>query len=293
MTLGLVDQFLEDREIIRGQSTNTVRAYRHDLGVFSEFANGANDFKNLLSWLRRRGLSARSQARLISSVKEYFRFVEERGGKTPDLQKLNPPKFNTKLPKILTISEFNKILEASEVGSEDKTSRNRITLLMLFGLGCRVSELTGLNLRSWHESEKWVSIFGKGGNERKVPLTTFLNQELKKYVEETRPFLSEAETEALLINDRGHRPSRVDVWRWIDAWSKKAKLSKRVGPHHFRHGCATALLESGADLRTIQKLLGHSSLETTKIYASVSTKKLADTIDNFHPMSSTGRAVSM
>src|SRR6202023_3202483 len=125
---------------------------------------------------------------------------------------------------------------------------------------------------------------GKGGKERLVPLTETLLQQLKLYIKEARPNLLKDETGSILINDRGHRPSRVDVWRWLAAWSSRAGFAEPIGPHQFRHGCATALLENGADLRTIQVLLGHSSLQTTQIYTSVTSMKLKEEVEKNHPL---------
>ena len=118
-----------------------------------------------------------------------------------------------------------------------------------------------------------------------MPLTDALSQHLATYLSESRPHLMKEATPSLLVNDRGHRPSRVDIWRWLAAWSAKAGFPEPVSPHRFRHGCATALLEGGADLRSIQMLLGHASIQTTQIYTSVSTQVLTETIDSLHPLS--------
>jgi integrase/recombinase XerD len=148
-----------------------------------------------------------------------------------------------------------------------------------------VSELIQLNLTDYHETQGWLSVIGKGGKERMVPLTEVLRQELKVYLEQVRPHLSKESLKSILINDRGNRPSRVDIWRWLAAWSTKAGFEQTVNPHKFRHGCATALLESGADLRSIQLLLGHASLQTTQIYTSVTSRTMRETIDAHHPLS--------
>lgn len=149
-----------------------------------------------------------------------------------------------------------------------------------------MSELIALNLTDYHESDSWLSVIGKGNKERAVPLTEHLRDELNAYLRNARPHLArEGAGHAILINDRGHRPSRVDVWRWLAAWSLKAGFAEPVSPHRFRHGCATALLEAGADLRSIQMLLGHASIQTTQIYTNVTTRALTDTIDTHHPLS--------
>lgn len=142
-----------------------------------------------------------------------------------------------------------------------------------------------MDLIDFNVTDAWLKVVGKGGKERLVPLAENLLAQLKAYIKESRPHLVRDDTGSILINDRGHRPSRVDVWRWLAMWSARAGFADPIGPHQFRHGCATALLENGADLRTIQVLLGHSSLQTTQIYTSVTAHKLKDEIENNHPLS--------
>lgn len=112
-----------------------------------------------------------------------------------------------------------------------------------------------------------------------------LQSELNIYIESVRPSLALEGENSLLVNDRGKRPSRVDIWRWLEAWSRQAGFEKTVSPHQLRHGCATAMLEAGADLRAIQKLLGHANIQTTQIYTSVSTSKMHEAIEEHHPLS--------
>ena len=118
-----------------------------------------------------------------------------------------------------------------------------------------------------------------------MPLISNLAQELRDYIELARPSLNKSNNQSILLNDRGKRPSRVDVWRWLAAWSQKAGFEQPIHPHQFRHGCATALLDSGVDLRSIQMVLGHSSIQTTQIYTNVTSKNLREAIDNHHPLS--------
>jgi integrase/recombinase XerD len=148
-----------------------------------------------------------------------------------------------------------------------------------------VTELIGLNTSDFNQTERWVKVLGKGNKERLVPLTEVLADHLTHYLKEIRPHLIKESSPAIFINDRGHRPSRVDIWRWLAAWSHKAGFAEPVSPHRFRHGCATALLESGADLRSIQLLLGHASIQTTQIYTNVTTGTIAKTVDEHHPLS--------
>lgn len=284
MALELWVEFFDDLEQIRGRSRNTVMAYRRDLELFDEYTNHSKDIQGFYVFMKKRKLSPRSQARVISSLRTYFKFLESRGLKAPQLRELKAPKVKVGLPKVLTPDEFRKLYDACEAEDPNRTARNRITLLMLYGLGCRVSELISLNLQDYHETDSWLAVIGKGNKERAVPLTEHLNRELKAYLEGARPNLVRDKTTSILINDRGHRPSRVDIWRWLAAWSAKAGFEEPVSPHRFRHGCATALLEAGADLRSIQMLLGHASIQTTQIYTSVTTRNLTDTVDQHHPL---------
>jgi integrase/recombinase XerD len=284
MALELWVEFFDDLEHIRGRSRNTVMAYRRDLELFEEYWKQSKDVKGFYLFMKKRHLSPRSQARVISSVRTYFKFLESRGQTAPLLRELRAPKVKVGLPKVLSPDEFKRLYEAAETEDAARTARNRITLLLLYGLGCRVSELIGLNLQDYHETDGWLAVIGKGNKERAVPLTEHLNRELRAYLETARPNLLRDSSSAVLVNDRGHRPSRVDVWRWLAAWSVKAGFDEPVNPHRFRHGCATALLEAGADLRSIQMLLGHASIQTTQIYTSVTTKNLTETVDTHHPL---------
>jgi integrase/recombinase XerD len=285
MALVLWAEFFEDLQHVRGRSNNTVMAYRRDLELYDDFQATKKDLGLFFDFMKARGLSTRSQARVISSLRTYFRFLESQDVRAPELRELRPPKVKPHLPKPLTLEQFHQLFAACKVEDEMRSARNQLTLMLLFGLGCRVSELVGLNLQDFNATDAWLKVVGKGGKERLVPLAANVLEELKTYLKLVRTHLAKDETEAILINDRGHRPSRVDVWRWLAAWSTKAGFDEPVGPHQFRHGCATSLLENGADLRTIQMLLGHSSLQTTQIYTTVATHKLQDEIDRNHPLS--------
>jgi integrase/recombinase XerD len=285
MAMQLWVEFFEDLQHVRGRSHNTVMAYRRDLELYEEFAETRQPLVKFFDFMKARQLSTRSQARVISSLRTYFRFLETHDIKAPELRELRPPRVKPALPKPISMDEFHQLFTASRVDDDHRTTRNQLTLLLLFGLGCRVSELVGLNLEDFNSTDAWLKVLGKGGKERLVPLSETLLNQLKTYLKEHRSHLVKGDTHSILINDRGHRPSRVDVWRWLAAWSARAGFKEPVGPHQFRHGCATALLEGGADLRTIQMLLGHSSLQTTQIYASVTSHKLKEEVDAHHPLS--------
>lgn len=286
MTLPLWVEFFDELEHVRGRSKNTVMAYRRDLELWAVYRDKSHDIQAFYHFMKSHGLSTRSQARVVSSLRTYLKFCETHGIRAPELRELRPPKVKVSLPKALTVEEFRRLHEACQVPDPYRSARNQVTLLLLFGLGCRVSELIGLNLQDYHETESWLSVLGKGNKERAVPLTEQVNRELKAYLESARPHLCRDESlTSILINERGHRPSRVDIWRWLAAWSAKAGFDEPVSPHRFRHGCATTLLEAGADLRSIQMLLGHASIQTTQIYTSVTTKTMSDTVQKHHPLS--------
>ena len=285
MELPLWIDFFDELQNVRGRSQNTVMAYRRDLELYVEYGKTGKTVTGFYEFMKKQKLSTRSQARVVSSLRTYFKFCETRGMKCPELRDLRPPKVKVGLPKVLTPQEFQQLFDAAGGQDAVKTARNQLTLLFLYGLGCRVSELIGLNIVDFNSTDRWVKVLGKGSKERLVPLTEKLAEALTVYLKEHRPALMKENSPAILINDRGHRPSRVDVWRWLAAWSIKAGFSEPVNPHRFRHGCATALLESGADLRSIQMLLGHASIQTTQIYTNVSTTTMTRAIEEHHPLS--------
>ncbi len=284
--------FFDDLQHVRGRSLNTVMAYRRDLELFQAFKEKNERLSEFYEFMKKEGLSVRSQARVISSLRTYFKFCESRGLKADELRELKPPKVKASAPKALTVTEFEKLYISSEVVDPAKKIRNQLTLLFLYGLGCRVSELISLNMTDFSLTDRWVKVLGKGKKERLIPLSENLFQALDKYLKHSRHLLEDTGTHqtSLLLNDRGHRPSRIDVWRWLAAWSTKAGFTETVHPHRFRHGCATALLEGGADLRSIQMLLGHASIQTTQVYTTVTTAALAKAIEQHHPLSQDSKA---
>ena len=279
--------FFDDLQNVRGRSLNTIMAYRRDLELYNKFSEKNKRLIEFFDFMKKEGLSTRSQARVISSVRTYMRYCETRGVKCPELRELKPPRVQTALPKAISVSDFERLFQACEVvNQKEKTLRNRLTLLFLYGLGCRVSELTGLNLNDFSPTERWVKVLGKGSKERLIPLTDTLYAALDTYLRDARNHLLPPQnTNALFLNDRGHRPSRVDIWRWLASWSVKAGFAEPVHPHQFRHGCATALLEGGADLRSIQIMLGHASIQTTQVYTAVTTNTAVRAVEENHPLS--------
>lgn len=296
MGLAYKEEFLRDLQFLRCFSDHTISAYKRDLSLYEDFLRSrkaSDKFKGFYEFLTKKGLSARSQARIISSLRAYFHFLESREVLNDKTRKnLKFPKFQAGLPKLISFKEFRKLWLASEGGNSFLTSRNRLVLSLLYGLGCRVSELAGLNVKDFNETGAWIRVTGKGRRQRVLPLSKELQSALIKYLEKARPSIIKSKTSSLICNNRGKRPSRVDIWRWLRLWSLKAGFKEIKNPHSFRHGCATALLERGADLISIQKLLGHINVQTTQVYTAVTSKHLKDTIQKYHPLSYPGNAKS-
>lgn len=280
-------EFFEDLEFVRGRSKNTISAYRRDLEVYKEFKKTKRSTTQFYNFLKEKGLSKRSQARLISSVRTYLKFLERNDIQADELRDLKLPKVEKKPVEAISHENFKKLVEASI--QQDKVShtvRNHLTLYLMYGLGLRVTELINLNLESVKIDENSILISGKGGKERVLPLNPKLQDYLMDYIEDHRSNLCfDLKERSLIINNKSKRPSRVDIWRWLEAWSTKAGFENSVHPHQFRHACATELLKNGADLRSIQILLGHTSLQTTQMYTAVAKEHLNKTLDEKHPFS--------
>lgn len=281
----LYRDFLRELKFQSGYSENTVSAYKRDLEYYRAFCKTKQPIRRFYYFLTNKKLSPRSQARVISCVRSYLKFLQKRGYSAKELKLLKLPRLSHSLPKSIQLEEFSALWKACEGKSDKLSLRNKMVLAFLYGLGCRVSELTAINLQDFNETEAWISVVGKGNKQRLLPLTKNLYDLLKLYLKKSRPYIGQGKNPSLFFNNRGRRPSRVDIWRWLKAWSLRAGFEDVKNPHSFRHGCATGLLEKGADLRTIQKLLGHLSIQTTQIYTSVSSGKLKSAVDKFHPLS--------
>ena len=280
------EDFLRDLQFSRNYSSNTLSSYKRDLNYYKDFCReGSGDIKDLYFFLDQKKLSVRSQARVISCLRSYFKFLQKKGEYCPEINHLKAPKFYHKLPERIYVRDFQALWKASEEDNLHYTIRNQLLLSFLYGLGCRVSELTALNVSDVNEIESWVRVVGKGNKQRILPLSKKLSHFLRLYLIKSRPLLGKIEKNCLFFNNRGNRPTRIDIWRWLKKWSLMAGLDKVKSPHSFRHGCATELLEKGANLRSIQKLLGHSNIQTTQIYTSISSTQLKTAVDQYHPLS--------
>lgn len=280
-----IEEFLTYLQLVENKSTHTLLSYKRDLSKFAVYKK-IKSSKIFSEYLRGKGLSVRSAGRAVSAVRSYSRWLESQGYSINFKNPLKVSNVQNALPVFVSYEEFKSLLEAGRaVEQPECAGRNLLVLMFLFSLGCRVSELVSMQTSDFINTDESIVIQGKGNKQRILPVVEPLLSVLREYLTSFRPLLARScKTKSLILNDRGRRPSRVDIWRWIQKWSAQAGLGA-ISPHQLRHGCATELLDHGADLRSIQELLGHSSIETTKIYTKVSGRQMQKAIQKHHPLS--------
>ncbi len=277
-------------------SDNTLDAYIRDIKKLENFAVTELDnvspqditYENLQEYiyqLSKNKISERSQARGISSIKAFFKFLlEEEYRDDNPATLLEGPKLGLYLPDTLSEEDINKIIDCIDV-STDIGQRNHCILEVLYGCGLRVSELVDLKISNINFKENFIIVEGKGEKTRLVPLANATADYIQSYISAVRnkTKINKKHEDTLFLNSRGTNMSRVIVFIIIKELTQKAGISKTISPHTFRHSFATHLLQNGADLRFIQEMLGHSSITTTQIYTHLKTEELRDVILNFHP----------
>lgn len=279
----------------RNFSDNTLDAYIRDIKKLKEFAETEiqktpenityEDIQEYFFQLSKKKFSERSQARWISSIKAFFKFLlddEARSDNPATL--LEGPKLGLYLPDTLSFEDVERIIKVIDV-STDLGKRNQCMIEVLYGCGLRVSELIDLKISNINFKELYLKVDGKGEKTRFVPLANYTAQLIKDYISEVRSKykINKKCEDILFLNSRGSTMSRVIVFIIIKELTDKAGINKRISPHTFRHSFATHLLQNGADLRYIQEMLGHSSITTTEIYTHLKNEELRDVILNFHP----------
>lgn len=282
----------------RSLSENSVEAYVHDVVKLKQFLELSNrqltplqvvikDLQDFIEYINDIGLSAHSQARIISGLKSFYKFLIYEGETDKDpTALLESPKLGRKLPDTLDITEIDKIFEAID-HSTPEGMRNRAMLETLYSSGLRVSELINLKIPNIHFEIGFLRILGKGNKERLVPIGRQALKYINMYREEVRVHLDIASGHEafLFLNRRGKQLSRQMVFMNIKDFVTKAGINKTVSPHTFRHSFATHLIEGGADLRAVQEMLGHESITTTEIYTHLDRDYLKQVIHDFHPRS--------
>ncbi len=283
-----IREFINYLLLEKSYSHNTVESYRRDLLDFLSYLKKQNKgkddillvFSSYISSLSKKGLKTRTIARRVASFRSFFNFLEREGKGFSIKRKISYPKIPPSLPTVLSIEEVLRLIEAVDQSSSHYY-RDRAILELLYGCGVRVSELIDLDLGRIDFENELIRCFGKGGKERVVPLGRKASQALQDYLEKERLKLEKKSSKALFLNARGGRLTRQGVWKIIKEIGKKAGLN--LSPHILRHSFATHLIEGGADLKSVQEMLGHSDLSTTEIYTHIARPYLKKVFDKAHP----------
>src|SRR5665648_245970 len=265
--------------IEKSLSPNSVSAYVNDINKLITFVEEfypsltpetvkLAQLRKFVEWMNQKGISPRTQARTISGIKSFYKFllIEEAVENDPTTL-VESPRIGRKLPEILTDDEINRLIEAID-DSKAEGLRNKAILETLYSCGLRVSELVDLKLSNLHFEQEFLRIAGKGERERLVPISKRAIEDIKKYLINSRKKLTieKGFENIVFLNRRGKKLSRVMIFTIIKNLADKIKLEKNISPHTFRHSFASALVQGGADLRTVQEMLGHESILTTEIY---------------------------
>jgi integrase/recombinase XerD len=289
----LIEQFLSYTQMERGLAENTIKSYRSDLEQFHCFLTEAkkklhelktDDIINFMALLQQDGLTPRSVARYISSLRMFFRFLLQEGNIESDpTVNIDSPKIWHLLPEFLTVEEVELLLSKPRMDTIGGL-RDSAVLELLYASGFRVSELVNLKIEQIDFEQGLLLCRGKGSKERIVPLGSKAKERIKEYMAISRPKLLKGKISPyVFLSRRGERLSRQWVWKIIKRYGKEAGLKKNLKPHILRHCFATHLLANGADLRSVQMLLGHSDISTTEIYTHVSQDRMRRLYEKYHP----------
>ncbi len=298
----LREQFLVHIGIERGLAKATVSAYESDLNKYVAWLQthgitkpediAKQDVEDYIAALDADGESARSKARRLASIHEFHRFALAQHAVSADVAaSVKAPKGASVLPDVLSVDEVSRLLDAAAVGgsTDPVVLRDKALLEFMYATGCRVSEAVGTNLDDIDLEEKVVRLMGKGSKQRLVPLGSYARNSVVVYLNagrgelERRSTAKVPERRALFLNKRGKRISRQSVWEIVKTAGERAGIIKPLHPHTLRHSFATHLIQGGADVRTVQELLGHASVTTTQIYTHVSPEALIETYLTAHP----------
>ena len=285
--------FRDYLKLERSLSPNTIAGYTSDVRKFFDSLKESgkapadasiDDITRFLETLVAAGVTKRSQARTISSVKALYRFLDAEGKLADNpCDKLSAPKINPYLPTVLSVEEVIAILEAVDL-SKSEGHRNRAILEVLYSCGLRVSELVNLRISDLFLDEQFIRVSGKGSKQRLVPIGGPAVKAIGLYrqVRDAGPVQKAAE-DILFLNRKGGKLTREMIFHIVKEATAAAGIRKDVSPHTFRHSFATHLVENSADLRVVQQMLGHESILTTEIYTHIDTRKWQETILKYHP----------
>jgi integrase/recombinase XerD len=297
----LLEQFLAHIDVERGLSRATVKAYESDIRRYTDWLRGRgtdtpkaiakHDVEDYVAFLDAAGESARSKARRLASIHEFHKFALAQHAVADDVAAaVKAPKASSDLPDVLSIDEVGRLLDAAAMhGSDDPVVlRDHALLEFMYATGSRVSEAVGADLNDIDTDEHVARLTGKGSKQRLVPVGRYAQEALTAYLNAGRSALERKakgtpERRAIFLNKRGRRLSRQSVWEIIRLAGERAHIDRPLHPHTLRHSFATHLIQGGADVRTVQELLGHASVTTTQIYTHVSPENLIETYLTSHP----------
>ncbi|MDO8579945.1 MAG: site-specific tyrosine recombinase XerD [Candidatus Omnitrophota bacterium] len=289
-----VDDFLNYLSVERGLAQNTILAYGRDLKQYMKYMNGQgiqrvsqvkrDRITEYMFHQKKQELSANSIGRSLAAIKMFHRFlVRERLAQEDPTYLVDTPKLWKRIPDVLSVKEIEAMLEASQ-GKNWQAIRDNAILELFYASGMRVSELVDLKLDSINLELGYVRCLGKGRKERIIPIGKRACGAVKKYCSTTRQKLAKDQMTLILFLSRlGKRISRQSIWKLIKQYGRKANIKKVIKPHTLRHSFATHLLEHGADLRSVQEMLGHADISTTQIYTHVDRERLKSVHKQFHP----------
>ena len=289
-----IDDFMNYLSVERGLAKNTLLAYRRDLDKYIDYlsqkgvnaAAGVNreHVSNFMFDLKKHDMSPTTICRNLAAVKMFHRFlVRENLAKEDPTTLVDTPKLWMRIPSVLTQSEIESMILAAS-GRKIQQIRDQAILEIFYASGLRVSELSDLKTTSINYEVGFVRAVGKGSKERIIPLGKKAREALQKYLLRARPgFLKNQTNDVLFLSRSGKQISRQSLWAVIKFYAKKANIKKTIKPHTLRHTFATHLLEHGADLRSVQEMLGHSDISTTQIYTHVDRERLKSVHKQFHP----------
>jgi integrase/recombinase XerD len=290
----LLDQYLHYLIVEKGLSKNTIDAYSHGLTRFLDYLRTKKvqempkvtkfDIRAFLLGLKKQGLSTKTVVRNLVAIRTFFRFLVQEGIlEANPIEELESPKMARTLPEILSLKEVEQLLEQPHPQTP-MGIRDRAILEVLYATGMRVSELTQLPINQVNLEGGYVIVLGKGSKERIIPLGSEAMKWVAFFLKVARERLSKGkESPFLFINRSGRRMSRQQVWKNIKAYGRKAGIRKRITPHLLRHSFGSHLLEGGADLRSVQMMLGHVDISTTQIYTHVTGERLKKVHQRYHP----------
>lgn len=290
----LIHEFINYLSVERGLAMNTLESYGRDLRQYSQYLSGEDDSEldsvsratilNYLMHLQSQGKATATIARRLAALKAFYQFlVREKRIMQDPTANLESPKLEKRLPKVLSVSEVERLL-AQPDPAQPAGVRDRAMLELLYATGIRVSELVSLDVTDVNLEMGYIKCSGKGSKERIVPLGSLAISSCRDYLGGARARLvKDREEGALFVNHHGHRLTRQGFWKIVKKYADDAKIEKEITPHTLRHSFATHLLENGADLRSVQEMLGHADISTTQIYTQVTRGRLKEVYARTHP----------